>query len=156
MDLGICKTCTITAIFIIANIFVMFTSVNINKDYFYTTLDDELINRYENIVKERRSIYYAGFVLGIILSIITLGIFNYRKVKLGKLSAICLAGTITFITNYLYYMSYPKSDYMIVHLDNREQREEWLKLNKDMKNRVHLGFVLGIIAVMVFTNVYKN
>ena len=156
MSLSFCNTCAITAIFLIANIFVMFSSMNINKDYFYTTLDDELINRYENIIRERRNIYYTGFILGILLSFILLAGIHSRNIRLDKISAICLVGSVTFITNYLYYIVYPKSDYMVLHLDNKEQRQEWLELNKSMKNRVHLGFVLGIIAVMVFANVYKD
>lgn len=155
MAFGICKTCSIASIFIIANIFVMFSSININKDYFYSTLNDELINRYEKIVKERRNIYYVGFILGIVLSIGIISIMKLKKIKLSKLSIICLAGAITFITNYLYYILYPKSDYMLIYLDNKNQREEWLKLNKDMKKKVHIGFILGIISVMIFTNIYK-
>lgn len=156
MNLGICKTCGITAIFLIANIFVMFSSLSINNNNFYSTLDDELINRYEKIVSERRNIYYVGFILGILLSIAILIFLHSRKIKLSKISAICLAGSITFITNYLYYIIYPKSDYIILYLKDREQREQWLELNKDMKKKVHFGFLLGIIAVMVFTNIYTN
>lgn len=155
MDFGLCKICSVAIIFLIANIFVMFTSINKKQD-FYNILDNKLIEKYEKIVIERRNIYYVGFFIGIILSILLLVFLKYKKINISKISAVCIVGFVTFLFNYIYYILYPKTDYMILHLEHKKQREEWLKLNNDMKNRTHLGFGLGIISVMLFSFIYKN
>ena len=53
-------------------------------------------------------------------------------------------------------MIYPKSDYMILHLDKKEQRKEWLDIYRKMQLKCHIGFVCGIIAAMLMCyGVYK-
>ena len=64
------------------------------------------------------------------------------------MSNVCIIITITLVTNYLFYILYPKKDYMILHLKNKEQIEEWLDIYKYMQFRYHLGFVLGIVALI--------
>ena len=53
---------------------------------------------------------------------------------------------VTLLTNYFYYMLSPKSDLMVTHLDEEEQRLAWQKIYKTMQFNYHIGLVLGIIA----------
>jgi fructose-specific phosphotransferase system IIC component len=144
-------TCFIAIIFLIANIYTILSTSRIDKEKFFNVLDNNQKKIYENIIIERRNIYYIGFILGIILSI--LFIFINKKIKLIKLTKpimLCLVITITFITNYLFYILYPKSTYMLLHLHDKKQINEWLNIYKKMQYRYHFGFVLGIIAVFIF------
>ena len=156
-------TCIIAIIFLIANIYTILSCSNTKKDDFYNVLSDSQKETYQKIIDERKYIYYKGYVLGIILSIITIFINKkILKLKLNNISLVCLVGTITFVTNYLFYILYPKSDYMLLHLNDKKQIEEWLKIYRKMQFKYHIGFVFGIIAVMILgysfrkQNVNKN
>ena len=65
-----------------------------------------------------------------------------------------MVGAITFTTNYLYYILSPKTTYMVQHLDNKDQIDEWLKIYRTMQVKYHVGLVLGILAIMIFA--YAN
>lgn len=141
------KCCGLAFVFLIANIFMIFSCNNKEKNNFKNLLSKEQKELYEEIINERKWIYYSGYFLGIFFSILAVT-FLKKLLKLNKISNICLIGTITFITNYLFYILYPKKDYMILHLENKEQIEGWLNIYKYMQFRYHLGFVLGIIALI--------
>ena len=148
-----CKTtCFVSIVFLVANIFVMF---NVDKDKlknnFIQLLNHQQRELYESLIKERRNIYFQGYALGLILSLIYL---FYIKQILGKrinnVLLICSIGFIVFITNYLYYILMKKSTYMIEHLNNKEQTKAWLDIYKTMQFKYHLGLLLGVIASMIF------
>ena len=145
-------TCSIGLMFLIANLYVTFTADKIKqKEDFYNTLSQDKIERYEGIINERRTIYLKGYGLGLILAFISL--FLYEKFggndKRKGLNKICFIGGITLLVNYFYYMLSPKTDYMILHLNEENQREKWLTINKTMQFKYHIGLLLGIIASMV-------
>ena len=146
-------TCIIALVFLIANIYVIFSCSN-NKEIkqnFLNVLNEEQKNTYENLINERKNIYYIGYALGIILSLIGYLVINkFTKMHFNKLSLVCFVGAITFVTNYLFYILYPKSDYMLLHLNDKKQITEWLNIYRTMQIKFHVGFVLGIIAVMIF------
>ena len=149
-------TCSVAIVFLIANLYVTFTVDKTHmKDDFYKTLSKEDIARYEAIIKERRDIYLKGYGLGLVFSIIYLLLNNYfmkgmSMKSLYNTGVICIVGGITVLTNYFYYILAPKSDSMVIHLDKEEQRIEWMKINKKMTFKYHIGLLLGIIASMVF------
>ena len=146
-------TCVIALVFLIANIYTILSCSN-NKEIkqkFLNVLNEEQKNIYEKIINERKYIYYSGYVLGIILSLIGYFIIKkLTKMRFNKISLICFVGSITFVTNYLFYILYPKSDYMLLHLSDKRQISEWLNIYRTMQIKFHIGFVLGIIAVMIF------
>ena len=146
-------TCFIALIFLIANIFTIISCVNDDyKQNFKNTLSSEQQITYENIILERRNIYYMGYVVGLVLSLVGILISkNVLKIRLNNLSLVCLVGAITFVTNYLFYILYPKSDFMLLHLSDKTQIRGWLEIYKKMQFKFHLGFVFGIIAVMIFS-----
>ena len=153
------NSCMFASIFLIANIYMMFSCVNdTNKSDFKKTLTNKQKAIYETIVSERKNIYYGGFALGIALSILALYIGeNYlffltikNKTGASTLPKVCTIATITFITNYFFYILYPKTDYMLLHLTNKAQIEGWLAIYKKMQYKFHFGFILGIIAVTIY------
>ena len=150
------NSCMFASIFLIANIYMMFSCVNdTNKSEFKKTLTSKQKEIYEKIISERKNIYYGGFALGIALSILALYIgenylFFIDKKNKATLPKVCTITTITFITNYFFYILYPKSDYMLLHLTNKAQIEGWLAIYKKMQYKFHFGFVLGIIAVTIY------
>tara|TARA_E500000178_G_scaffold24478_1_gene22579 strand:- start:879 stop:1355 length:477 start_codon:yes stop_codon:yes gene_type:complete len=148
-----CNLCIIAVVFLIANIF---TIISCNSDNYKQNFKNLLTKQqnliYEKITTERTIIYYSGYALGIILSILTIFIMTkIMKIKLATTSLVCIIGAVTFTTNYLYYILYPKSDYMLLHLNDKKQIEGWLDIYKTMQFKFHLGFVFGIIAVIIFS-----
>jgi hypothetical protein len=149
-------SCMFASVFLIANIYTMFSCSNDNnKQEFKNTLTQEQQVLYEQIIQERKKIYYGGFLLGIVLSFIAVYFGNKlmftNNTKSSALPKICMIATITFVTNYLFYILYPKTDYMLLHLNDKTQIQGWLTIYKKMQFKFHLGFVLGIIAVIIYS-----
>ena len=149
-------SCMFASVFLIANIYTMFSCSNDNrKQEFKNTLTKEQQVLYEKIIDERKKIYYGGFLLGIVLSFIAVYFGNKllfsKNSKSSALPKICMIASITFITNYLFYILYPKTDYMLLHLNDKTQIQGWLNIYKKMQFKFHLGFILGIIAVIIYS-----
>lgn len=146
-------TCIIALVFLIANIYTILSCANDKKDKtnFLNVLTSKQKDTYEKIINERKTIYYMGYVLGILLAIFTIHIMKkVLKIRFNNMSLVCLVGSIVFVTNYLFYILYPKSDYMLLHLSDKRQITEWLNIYRKMQYKFHLGFVFGIIAVIIF------
>jgi hypothetical protein len=143
--------CFVAIVFLVANLYVAFTAdKGLLKRDFYKVLSKSQIEKYNELVKERRNIYLQGYFVGFIISLIFIAVSkNYRGGKLLNTGVICIAGAITLVVNYLYYMMYPKKDYMILYLNNVEQKQAWLNIYKHMQYKYHLGLVLGIVASMI-------
>lgn len=156
--MNFCRTsCFIAIIFLIANLYTMFICMNSKeKQNFFNTLEPQQKKIYTKIINERKTIYYAGFAIGIVISIILLNL-DIKFLKLNKSNReknICFVVATTFIINYLFYIIYPKSSYMILHLNDKQQIKEWLNVYRSMQLNYHMGFVFGIIAVGFFANSY--
>ena len=153
-----CGLCMIAVVFLVANIYTIISCTDDNyKKEFKSLLTNEQKNIYEKIINERKTIYYSGYILGIVLSILIIYFGKYinlpdRKSKFSNMYYVCLVGAVTFITNYLYYILYPKTDYMLLHLNDKTQIQGWLNIYKTMQFKFHLGFVFGIIAIMIFSS----
>ena len=150
-------SCSISLIFVIGMIyFYNMTGKSKIVNHYKSTLSSDLQKRYEKISKERLLISYQGFILGFILS---LGIIFYnlkiKKVKLGSTALVCTVVATAFITNYFYYILHPKSDWMLDHLQNREEVRAWLLMYREMQFNYHIGLVLGIIAVGIFAFAFR-
>jgi hypothetical protein len=145
--------CSIGLVFLIANFYCMFSvDKSKRKDKFFKTLNLELQNKYTKIIEERRKIYYQGFILGILLSFLMVLISSTFKKNLSNQQVVCTVLTVTLVTNYLYYILAPKSDWIILYLDSMKEREGWLDIYRSMQVKYHTGLVLGLIAVMAFAN----
>ena len=66
-------------------------------------LDDENKQRYMMIANERKMIYFKGFALGFILSLLALYVLNNNKLfKVTKLTNTCFVLATSFIVNYFF------------------------------------------------------
>jgi uncharacterized membrane protein YkgB len=101
-------------------------------------------------------ISYYGYGLGVLLS---LAIIFYNKKMKGKLlsnsSLVCIVLSVSFFTNYFYYMLSPKTDWMLNHVKNPEETKAWLQMYREMQFNYHLGLVLGIIGVGVLAFAFR-
>ena len=150
-------SCSISLIFIIGMIyFYNATSKSEVVKQYKTRLPKDLQIRYENISRERMMISYYGYGLGVLLSLVI--IFYNKKMK-GKLlsnaSLVCIVLSVSFFTNYFYYMLSPKTDWMLNHVKNPEETKAWLQMYREMQFNYHLGLVLGIIALGVLAFAFR-
>ncbi len=148
------KYCGIAIVFFVGMIYMTFSidKCSMTKN-FIESLNEEQSERYQHIISERRNIYLSGYLFGLALSaIIIVGMMK----KITKLQMLCITGSVTFLTVYFYYILSPKQDLMVVYLNDRVQRYEWQKIYKKMQFNYHVGLLLGIIAVLVFTMSIKE
>lgn len=141
--------CMVGLVFLVANIYISLSADKTkHKQEFYDTLSAELKTKYENIVIERRNIYFTGYAYGLLLAFILVFVNKYmsKKSKMSRTVNVGMMVGVTLITNYFYYMLSPKSDLMVTHLDKEEQRLAWQKIYKTMQFNYHIGLVLGIVA----------
>ena len=127
----------------------LYLMINNNKkpliDNLTVLLNEQQKKKYKNIVKERLNNYIQGMVLGLIL-----GFVYIQIVPESDLTRACMFTVIVLGTNYFYYILKPKSDYMIRHLNTKQQREAWLNIYKEMQFRCKMGFVLGVISFLIY------
>jgi len=143
-------SCIISAVFIIGMIYFYNTTSEVVKRY-KKELSPELQQRYEKIAKERMTISYYGYGLGLFFSLFIL--FCLKRVR--SFSLVCTVMATCFLTNYFYYMLSPKSDWMLNHLYTPEQVKAWLQMYREMSYRYHMGIVLGIIGVGIFAFAFR-
>lgn len=147
----------VSAIFVIGMIyFYNMTGKSEIVKHYKSSLSSDLQKRYENISKERLIIGYQGYALGIIIS---LGIIFYnlkiKGVKMGNTALVCTVIATAFVTNYFYYILHPKSDWMLNHLQNKEEIRAWLQMYREMQYNYHMGLTLGIIAVGILAFAFR-
>ena len=157
----ICRTnCAIATVFLISMIYKMFS---VDKSELMTnfnqTLNSALQNKYKDIVLERRNIYLKGYAIGFAVALAfvyyqyTTAIKSKRKtMPIPQVPFLCTIAAITFTFNYFYYIMHPKSDWMVLHLKTPQQRDAWQKVYRHMQMQCHIGFALGIVAVVLYAN----
>ena len=146
-------TCSISAIFIIGMIyFYNATSKNATVLHYRSKLNAQQREAYDKIARERMRISMQGYGLGLILSGL---IIYYKKKQLKSRSLVCLVLATSFLTNYFYYMLSPKSDWMLNHVESKEQTQAWLKMYRTMQYYYHFGLVLGIIGVGLIAYAFR-
>ena len=150
-------SCMISAVFVIGMIyFYNLTDKSEVVKYYKSSLSSDLQKRYDKITNERANISYQGYALGVILS---LGIIFYNlKMKGSKMNTSALVCTVVataFVTNYFYYILSPKSDWMLNHMNNKEEIKAWLLMYREMQFNYHMGLVLGIIGVGILAFAFR-
>jgi hypothetical protein len=132
------------------------TGNNVIVNKYKKILSPELQQKYEQIKNERMKISYQGYILGFILSIgIILYNLKLKGTKLSNLSLICITTATMFITNYFYYILYPKTDWMLNYLQNKDEIKGWLEMYREMQFNYHMGLTLGIIAVGILAFAFR-
>jgi hypothetical protein len=150
-------TCFIALVIVVAMIIM---SLMVSNDPFIKSyrnnFPDDIKNEYDRIVSERQTIFYTGYLIGFVLSIITIIIsINVLKRKMSVSLMVCITIVLSSVVTNLYYTLSPKSNYMINLLKTDQQRSDWLKIYKSMQYYFHGSFVIGIIAVGVFTYAFR-
>jgi hypothetical protein len=151
----VCTTsCIVAGAFVISSIFVSLrVDKSTLKDPLFQLLSNENKQRYVTIANERKNIYLKGFGLGFIISIFALFVLNNNKMfKVNKLVNICFVLATSFSVNYFFYILHPKSDYMVLHLKDDEEKQAWLDIYKTMQFNYHLGFALGLVGMIFIGN----
>jgi uncharacterized protein YacL len=120
-------------------------------------LPDDIKKTYDEICVERARIYYTGYIVGFILSILVILLNRIALNNKMPVSAmVCLAIVVSTFVSYFYYILSPKSKYMVSVLETESEKEAWLKIYKSMQYYYHLSFVLGIVAVGVFAYAFRG
>lgn len=142
-------SCSIATAFIIGKIYFYNATTNSQViKHYREKLPTHLKNLYDTLSNERLMISTYGYILGFILSLFIIFYnLSLKREKLNNISLICIVVSTCFLTNYFYYSLTPKSDWMLNHINNREQSRLWLEMYKQMSYYYHAGLVLGIIAV---------
>ena len=105
-------------------------------------------DRYFKIVKERSNIFYKSVIISILVASILGGVFvKYGLIKVSILPCFYVAVTL-FLTCVLYQL-FPKSDYMIKHLNTEKQRMNWLEINKSFRKSNYYGLLIGIFIYII-------
>lgn len=148
-------SCILAIVFLTASLYL---TLSIDKNAltknYLESLNEKQRETYNKIMKERRNIYLKGFTFGLMLSIFIISINILNKKKLNKYLIGCITASTTLITTYLFYILAPKTDNMILHLETKEQKEEWLKIYKTYQYNYHMGFVIGIIGAFIMGQIY--
>ena len=150
-------SCMISAVFIIGMIyFYNRTEQSTIVKQYKNNLSMDLQQRYTRITKERRTISYQGYALGVILSLFLLFYnLHIKGVKMSTFPLVCTVMATCFLTNYFYYILHPKTDWMLTHMDTREEVQSWLQMYREMQYNYHAGVVFGMIAVGIFAFAFR-
>jgi hypothetical protein len=150
----VCRiSCSISLVFLIGMIYMTnATSNNHIVQNYKKKIPDHLKSLYQDIVEERKQIYYTGYGLGLAIAILFI-LFNIKVLNksFSTISMVCMTTTIAFVVNYFYYILSPKKAYMLDHIETPEQTQAWLQMYKTMQYHYHMGLVIGMIAVAVFS-----
>lgn len=142
-------SCMFSAMLIIAMIIMTgsMSSSQTIKNY-EKELPPNLKKTYDQIKDERTRIFYFGYALGFVLALMII-IYNtqFRKNKMEWRTMVCLTISVSFITNYFYYILTPKTKWMLEELENKEQTKAWLQMYKNMQMYYHGGLVFGMAAI---------
>jgi len=137
------ELCLVAFMFVGASLYTM---LNCTKCPPFTSYFDSLDNKqkylYLSIVEERKKLAMWGLMLGLLLAFFYL---FFMKNKINIFMNGCAFAGIVLLTQYLFYMLYPKTDYMVLHL-KQEQMEGWLNVYKQMQYRYHMGMLLGVVG----------
>lgn len=131
-------TCALAVAFIVASLYIMLSKSNYS-DY-ENVFDKEILDK---IVKDRLKIYIIASIVGIILGLIYV---IWKKNKISTFPLICTAILIFFITQWIVYMVYPKSDYLLNYVTNNEQSRAWLNVYQQMMKKFLFGFIIGLVG----------
>jgi cytochrome bd-type quinol oxidase subunit 2 len=131
-------TCALAAAFIVASLYIMLSKSNYS-DY-ENVFDKEVLDK---IVKERLKIYIIASIIGVIIGLVYI---IWKKNKISTFPLICTAVLILFITQWIVYMIYPKSDSLLNYVTNNEQSKAWLNVYQQMMKKFLVGFLIGLIG----------
>ena len=141
--------CSVAVVFLLSSIFMMFLKDEKLFANFMNTLNKDQKNIYFKIIRERTMLYIGGMLLGLLLGFIFLSMNKKSGMN------ICAFITIVFVTQLVFYKVYPKSTYMLYHLDNKNQVSAWTDIYTYMKKIYMLSFFLAIVSYILIGVSFK-
>ena len=124
---GLKTYCFIGYTLLLTCIFIHLLKNETLHDRFIKLLNKKQIKIYELIVKERLIIYISGTLIGLLLGFVFM--FFYPKHKY----TLCIFITIVIVTKLLFYSLYPKSTYILNHLNTKKQIKYWTDIHIHMR-----------------------
>ena len=107
----------------------------------------------EKVVKERAKIYLIANISALLLVSI---LFMNNFYSSNRMNNVWMYTAIFFLTEYFVYMLIPKKHWMLHSVENKKDAMDWLKKYKFMSRNYHIGMLLGILAVGIFTYNYTD
>jgi glucan phosphoethanolaminetransferase (alkaline phosphatase superfamily) len=148
---------SVAIVFIVGMIYMncISNSNDVIKNY-REKLSSEMQEKYDKISNERASIYFQGYGIGLLFSLIFI-IYNYayKKEKLKWPYLFFSSIAICFIVNYFYYKIYPKSDWLLNYVKTPEETKAWLNLYKELQKNYHIGLVIGLAGVGILAMAFR-
>ena len=141
--------CSVAIVILLSSIFMMFLKDHNLFLKFMNTLNNKQKEIYKRIIQERFLLYFGGMLLGIFLGLLYL----YYSKKSDR--SICIFIVIVFLTKMVVYKGFPKSTYMLYHLDKKEQVTAWTDIYTYMKKIWMLSFVFAIISYILLGLSFK-
>ena len=146
------RSCSLSLIFLFS---MLYMTLTIDKNALTQNLvkhfNDDQVEYYRQVIKERTTIYLTGFTIGLSASIGLLFAMK-NKLKLNPWIIACTSITISYMVMYFYYTLSPKMDLMVVQLDKKEARLAWQEYYTTMKNKYHISMLLGAIFVSLLNS----
>ena len=100
-------------------------------------LDDKQIAILDDIAAERARLSFQGLLLGLLTAMPLVLLFQ----------AWCSAALILFVTQGVFYHISPKKNWMLNHLETKEQVDAWLQIYKKMQ---YSGIITSLGAAIVY------
>ena len=116
------------------------TYVNFNN-----LLSEQQKSKMKEIVKMRLKIFLMSMLIGIFVGYVLTAILSIPS----EVQRLCMFITITLVVNTISYIVWPKSDYMIYHLNSVEQKKAWFAIYNEMKLKKIVGMTLGVVAFYI-------
>ena len=130
----------------------IYVSLANNKKYLDTLNEKEKEMR-EKVVKERARIYIIANLSALLLASILM--FNDFRLQNRKIN-MWMYIAIYFLTEYFVYMLLPKKHWMLHSVENNQDARDWLEKYRMMSRNYHIGMLMGILAVGIFTYNYQD
>ena len=130
----------------------IYVSLANNKKYLDTLNEKEREMR-EKVVKERVRIYLIANLSALLL--ISILLFNDFRLKNRNFN-MWMYIAIYFLTEYFVYMLLPKKHWMLHSVENNQDAKDWLEKYRMMSRNYHIGMLMGILAVGIFTYNYTD
>lgn len=124
-----------------------------NNNKYIKTLNKSELEMRKKVVKERARIYLIANLSAFLL--VTLLMINNINMK-SRTNNAWMYTAIYFLTEYFVYMLLPKKHWMLHSVENKQDALDWLNKYKMMSRNYHIGMLLGILAVGIFTYNYKD
>ena len=119
---------------------------------FEQTLNQTQKQKYKKIIQMRRNIYLQGLLVGIVLSCIVVAIVMHTSPLSNRFVYGCLGVVVLFVSLFLYYILYPKPEYMLDVLNTEKQRMAWLKVYRHMQVSMYGSFAFALVGTfLMFT-----